>query len=45
MATVLIRSRPAQADERFVLYGIDWGTYDAISRVRRFVDQVSPRFR
>src|SRR5579864_8638649 len=32
MATVLEPSRLAQTDQRYVLYGIDWETYDAISR-------------
>src|SRR5580704_17023526 len=32
MATVLESPRKAQADNRFVIYGVDWDTYDAISR-------------
>jgi Uma2 family endonuclease len=32
MATVLESPRKAQADDRFVIYGVDWDTYDAISR-------------
>src|SRR5437763_1813121 len=31
MATVLESPRKAQADTRFVIHGVDWETYDAIS--------------
>jgi Uma2 family endonuclease len=31
MATVLESPRKAQADNRFVIYGVDWETYDKIS--------------
>jgi Uma2 family endonuclease len=32
MATVLESPRVAQSDHRFVIHGVDWHTYDAISR-------------
>jgi hypothetical protein len=32
MATVRESPRKAEADKRFVIYGVDWDTYDAISR-------------
>ncbi len=32
MATVIESARQAQTDQRFVIYGVDWDTYDAISR-------------